>query len=100
MATNAAPEVVVDASNLEELAQEELEELTCPFSPTLVAERPATPTKDVESPKAASSPDNEEDKPTAPPAKLMPIPQPQERTPSGEESRPSDVGSFTKQLCH
>ena len=59
-------------------------DLVQPFSPTLSEEQPATTTIVEESQKQAGSPDNEENKPTALPAELMPAPQPQERIKSGE----------------
>ena len=60
-------------------------ELVHPFSPTLSEDGQATTTVVEDIPKQAGSPDNDENKPTAPPAEMMLAPQPQERVKSGNQ---------------
>ena len=76
MDAEATPELVIDASNLEEVVH--------PFGVTMVEERPPTPTIVVDSPQPASSPTNEEEVPTdEAPQEKIPTPEPEERKKSG-----------------
>ena len=79
MDAEATPELVIDASNLDELAH--------PFGVTLVEERPPTPTIVVDSPQPASSPTNEEETPIDEASEeKIPTPEPEERIKSGLQS--------------
>ena len=60
-------------------------ELVHPFSPTLSEEGQETTTVNEDIPKQAGSPDNDENKPTVPPAEMMLAPQLQERVKSGNQ---------------
>ena len=74
--TESTPEVVIDASNLEELVH--------PFAATAVEERPESTKIIIESPEPASTPVVTEKIATPQPQELkVPTPQPPERKKSG-----------------
>ena len=73
-------------------------ELVHPFSPTLSEESQATTTLVEDIPEQTGSPENDDNKPTAPPAELMLAPQPQERVKSGDQPALKEFYSTHKSL--